>query len=146
MGSDIPFTPGGMQRVAFRAVQMWNRLVDLTQQVKALTEQVKALADRMTVVERRTTAVAPRIGPPVPVGRVSLNATVPVTVPFTPAVDLADYAVVPSLYGETSLIGNLTIVGVTARTTTSVTFAVKAGLLAVAAGATLGVTVFPASS
>lgn len=106
--------------------------------------RVQDVAERLIAqVETRLSVNAARVGEPVAVGALSLGASTPVTVPFAPAVVGANYAVVPTLYGATGLIGNLSVVGVTARAEGSVTVLVKAPLLAVGAGASLGVTIIP---
>lgn len=86
-------------------------------------------------------ALTPSVGGPVVVGPLSLGASAQITIPFTPAIT-GSYVPLPSLYGTATLLAGLTLAGVTAQTSTSVTVTVKAGTLAVAAGATVGVVCF----
>jgi hypothetical protein len=85
--------------------------------------------------------VSPSVGGPVTVPALSVGATASVVVPFTPPIT-ASYVPIPSLYGTSSLLGGLSIAGVSAKTSSSVTVMVRAEKLAVAAGATVSVVCF----
>jgi hypothetical protein len=107
-----------------------------------LTEQQQTLLTQQQLLDAQTKLRQPSVGAPVTVGALSLGQTASVVIPFAPALPDTNYVAIPVLYGTTSLLGNLSLGGITARTTSSVTVSVKAPVLAVAAGATVGVAVF----
>ena len=87
------------------------------------------------------TALTPSVGGPVVVGPLSLGASAQITIPFTPEIT-GPYVPIATLYGTATLLAGLTLAGITGQTSTAVTVTVKAGTLAVAAGATVGVVCF----
>lgn len=78
------------------------------------------------------------------VGALALGATASVVVPLTPELPDTSFVPIVSLFGGAGLLGNLTLLGVTAKTTSSVTVAVRAPL-AVSAGASVQVVAFRAA-
>jgi hypothetical protein len=72
----------------------------------------------------------------------SLGASATVVVPLFPELPDLNYQPIPVLFGAASLLGGLSLLGVVARTTTSVSVQVKAPLVAVGVGATVQVTAF----
>lgn len=100
----------------------------------------KMAAENKAACAASAAALAPSVGSAA-VGALAPGASTPVTVSFTPEIT-GNYVPVPTLQGGASLIGNLVIGGVSAKTSTTVTVVVKAPLVAVAAGATVVVTCF----
>jgi hypothetical protein len=99
---------------------------------------IQGMADAMAAV----TAVTPSVGSAT-VPALALGASTNVVVPISPSIPGAAYIALPILYSTSaSLLGNLTVAGIAAKTDNAVTVLVKAPALAVASGATLQIVAF----